>query len=76
MATRRVAGPGCRQGRHLVSKFAAGQGLGLAGLKDRVETLGGKFTVDTAPGGGGRVSALLNLHSFTETAHINSGISN
>ncbi len=57
-------------------RFAAGQGLGLAGLKDRVETLGGKFTVDTAPGGGGRVSALLNLHSFTETAHINSGISN
>jgi signal transduction histidine kinase len=67
-------GPGFELKTQDPERFAAGQGLGLAGLKDRVETLGGKFEILQAPGGGGRVSAVLNLQSLAETAPPNSGI--
>jgi signal transduction histidine kinase len=36
-------------------------GLGLAGLRERVEMLGGRFRVDSAPGGGTRVHAAVPL---------------
>jgi signal transduction histidine kinase len=67
-------GPGIAPASPDPERFAAGQGLGLAGLKDRVETIGGKFEVSTATGGGGRISALINLNAFSETAALNSGI--
>ncbi len=67
-------GPGITPSTPDPERFAAGQGLGLAGLKDRVEALGGKFSATTAPSGGGRVSAVLNLRSLAETATLNSGI--
>jgi signal transduction histidine kinase len=52
---------------------ASGQGLGLAGLKDRVETLGGTFTISAADDGGTRISALFDLNAFAETAPFKSG---
>jgi signal transduction histidine kinase len=36
-------------------------GSGLRGLKDRVETLGGRFALDSPPGGGTRLSATFHL---------------
>ena len=36
--------------------------LGLAGMRERVQMLGGSFIVDTAPGQGVRVSAKIPLH--------------
>jgi signal transduction histidine kinase len=35
------------------------RGTGLRGLADRVETLGGRFTVDSRPGAGTRLTAVL-----------------
>jgi signal transduction histidine kinase len=35
------------------------RGTGLRGLADRVETLGGTLTVDSPPGGGTRVVAVI-----------------
>jgi len=40
-----------------------GAGSGLVGLKDRVEALGGRFAVQTAPGAGTTVHAELPLRS-------------
>lgn len=37
----------------------AAEGLGLAGLRERVESFGGRFTVDSAPGHGTRISVQL-----------------
>ncbi|MBI4308200.1 MAG: sensor histidine kinase [Chloroflexi bacterium] len=37
--------------------------LGLAGMRERVESMGGLFQVETAPGKGTRVIARLPLHS-------------
>ena len=37
--------------------------LGLKLIKDRVEMLGGKFDVDTAPGKGARVTLTIPIHS-------------
>jgi signal transduction histidine kinase len=67
-------GPGIAQSEPDPERFAAGLGLGLAGLKDRVETLGGNFSVATENGSGGRISAIINLNTFAETAAVNSGI--
>lgn len=38
---------------------AAGRGLGLSGIADRVDTAGGRLTVDSPPGGGTRLRAEL-----------------
>ncbi len=38
---------------------AAGGGLGLAGLRERAESLGGEFALDTAPGAGTRLAVAL-----------------
>src|SRR5215475_4265949 len=40
-----------------------GSGLGLAGLRDRVETLGGKFSLETELGSGTRLRASFELAS-------------
>jgi signal transduction histidine kinase len=37
----------------------AGRGTGLRGLADRVEALGGTLSVDSAPGDGTRVAAVI-----------------
>jgi two-component system, NarL family, sensor histidine kinase DegS len=37
--------------------------LGLKLIKDRIETLGGKFDIDTAPGKGARVTLTIPLHA-------------
>ena len=37
----------------------AGRGTGLRGLRDRVETLGGTLTVDSPPGGGTSLIAVI-----------------
>ena len=39
----------------------AGGGLGLPGLRDRVESLGGNFDISSAPGRGARLSMTLDL---------------
>ena len=36
--------------------------LGLAGMRERIESLGGRFRIETAPGQGTRVLARLPLH--------------
>ena len=43
--------------------------LGLVGMRERVESLGGTFTVDSAPGGGTRVIATLSLVEQEETTN-------
>jgi signal transduction histidine kinase len=40
-----------------------GLGAGLTGLADRVEALGGSFSVESSPGGGTRVSAVISSDS-------------
>jgi signal transduction histidine kinase len=40
---------------------APGGGLGLAGLRERIESLGGRFSIDTAPGTGTRLTMRLAL---------------
>jgi signal transduction histidine kinase len=40
-------------------------GLGLAGLRDRVESLGGELRVDSAPGRGARLTLMLTLEEGT-----------
>lgn len=75
------SGPGLPAEALAPERFASGQGLGLAGLKDRVETLGGTFAISTAisaanpeTGGGGTcISAVFDLNALTETAASKSG---
>lgn len=38
-----------------------GSGLGLAGMRERIESIGGEFRIDTAPGCGARLSVELPL---------------
>jgi signal transduction histidine kinase len=40
--------------------------LGLAGMRERIESLGGLFQVESAPGKGTRVSASLSLNAGEE----------
>jgi signal transduction histidine kinase len=44
-----------------VGGATASPGSGLEGLRDRVEAVGGRFALDSPPGGGTRVSAALPL---------------
>jgi signal transduction histidine kinase len=47
-------------------------GLGLSGMRSRVEALGGALAVDTGPGRGTRVLASINLENLKqrESAHV------
>src|SRR6266849_1585036 len=49
-------GPGCTP-----SNSGGGDGLGLAGLRDRVESLGGKFSLETQLGCGTRLRASFQV---------------
>lgn len=51
-----------------VEAFADPGGLGLVGMRERVESLGGLFTVATAPGQGTRVVARLPLGAADASA--------
>jgi signal transduction histidine kinase len=42
-----------------VGGACAGSGSGLRGLEDRVDALGGRLTVESPPGGGTRMLALM-----------------
>jgi signal transduction histidine kinase len=44
-----------------VGGATAGPGSGLEGLRDRVDAVGGRFALDSPPGGGTRVSAAIPL---------------
>ena len=52
------AGPGFDPAAQ-VEPNSAGTGLGLSGLRERVESIGGSFSIATAPGQGVRL--LLEL---------------
>ena len=39
-------------------------GLGLIGMRERVETLGGSFTIDSAPGSGVKLKAEIPLNNY------------
>lgn len=56
------------------ARFAAGHGLGLAGLKDRVETLGGAFTISSGADSGTRLAAEFELDGLFDPVPPNSGI--
>ena len=43
------------------SNIGSGDGLGLAGLRDRVESLGGKFSLETALGSGTKIRASFQI---------------
>jgi hypothetical protein len=49
------------QGPGLGAGGAAGSGLGLAGLRDRVESLGGEFRVESRDGAGVRLAMAIDL---------------
>ncbi len=44
-----------------LSNMASGDGLGLLGLRERIESLGGSFEINSATGAGTRVSARIPL---------------
>ena len=48
-------------GRGLNTTVGSEAGLGLSGLRERVESIGGTFQVDSAPGAGTRLSMILPL---------------
>ena len=54
------AGPGFEPGHRPVSS----DHLGLVGMRERIESLGGEFLLDSAPGQGTRVSASLSLDNL------------
>jgi signal transduction histidine kinase len=67
-------GPGLAGGPVDPERFASGHGLGLAGLKDRIESLGGHFALSSIPGQGTQLSASLDMTTLSATAPLNSGI--
>ena len=42
-------------------------GLGLIGMRERVETLGGSLTIDSAPGSGVKLKAEIPLNNHKQT---------
>ena len=56
------AGPGLRP-----TPASAGEHLGILGMRERVESLGGQFQVESGPGRGTRVSARLPLRAAEES---------
>lgn len=67
-------GPGMTASDLEPARFASGHGLGLAGLKDRIETLGGQFTISSALGQGTRLTAVVEINPDTAPSLMNSGI--
>ena len=69
----------CKDGRLVVTVEDAGPGfdaaagnpkkLGLVGLRERLETLGGSLTIDTAPGHGTMLTAVLPLEDGANCDH-------
>jgi signal transduction histidine kinase len=60
----------CDQGCGFVSKPDLQNGtehLGLAGMRERVASMGGQFTLDSTPGRGTRIGALLPLQTLEDT---------
>jgi signal transduction histidine kinase len=45
-----------------------GEHMGLAGMRERVESLGGMFTIQSEPGGGTCIRACLPLHEIANDA--------
>jgi two-component system sensor histidine kinase NreB len=45
------------------------QHLGLAGMRERVESLGGAFSVESSPNHGTRITASLPLQPLKEATH-------
>ncbi len=60
-------GPGMTAGDLDPGRFASGHGLGLAGLKDRVETIGGRFTISSAEGEGTKLTADIDMGTMMPT---------
>jgi signal transduction histidine kinase len=69
-------GPGISAENLDPSRFQLGHGLGIAGLKDRVESLGGTFTIVNGQPCGTTVTAELPLHTNNEPFPQNIGILN
>ncbi|NOT70440.1 MAG: hypothetical protein HOP09_03865 [Hyphomicrobium sp.] len=67
-------GPGMTASDLDPARFASGHGLGLAGLKDRIETLGGQFSITSAKDHGTRLSVVLELNANSPHTAKNSGI--
>jgi signal transduction histidine kinase len=53
-------------GPGLAGAGEAGEGLGLAGLRDRVESLGGEFRIDSPDGAGVRIAMAIALDEVDE----------
>ncbi|MEQ1653939.1 MAG: ATP-binding protein [Hyphomicrobium sp.] len=68
------SGPGMTASDLEPARFASGHGLGLAGLKDRIETVGGSFTISSALGQGTRLTAVVEINPDTAPSLMNSGI--
>jgi signal transduction histidine kinase len=66
-------GPGLNGEWHDPERFASGHCLGLAGLKDRIETLGGSFAISSIPEQGTQLSATLDMTALAAAAPLNSG---
>ncbi len=72
-AEQQLVRAGCHQGSLVITISDAGPGfdlaqlkqsterLGLVGMRERIESLGGRFSIDSAPGQGTRVTASLPL---------------
>lgn len=61
-------GPGLPVGANAGGPDPAGGGFGISGMAERVQALGGRLTVETAPGGGTEMRALLPLRVRADTA--------
>jgi PAS domain S-box-containing protein len=49
-------------------RAAAAPSVGLGGIRERVRLMGGEFTIETAPGAGTQLAAILPLESPADTA--------
>lgn len=60
-------GPGLPAGTGASGPDEKGGGFGISGMAERVQALGGRLTVETAPGGGTEMRALLPLRVRADT---------
>lgn len=67
-------GPGVTAQNLDPTQSTGGHGLGLSGLKDRIETLGGRFTISSAEDQGTLLSAELTLDTNIDPSARISGI--
>lgn len=54
---------------HLAAEDGAREHLGLAGMRERVESLGGSFTIESKKNQGTRLTITLTLQDIGETIH-------